>query len=172
MNDINFKIKLSLNDYRNFNYSFLYSGRKGFITIFITIIFIINTLVLTINGIKNGEIFTFINIFFIILTSFFILLPILLFFQTKKIFITDKFLSEEQNYIINEEGFEVKTNSSNVKISWDRIFLIKENKNYLLIFIAQNKAFIIPKSNIQDKLEAIKELFLKYIIKKKLKIRK
>ena len=95
MEDINFKIKLTLKDYRNFNFYYAYGGTRGFFIVSSKILLILCCIFLSVIGIKNGNFFTLINIFIITITAAVILLPLILFFQTKKIFNSDKFISEE-----------------------------------------------------------------------------
>jgi hypothetical protein len=153
--DIAFTFKLELKDYRNFNFSHIYGNASGKLTLFsllnISICCIVYFIYLII---YRNEV----TVFYLIVPLIIFLLPALMFFQSKKIFESDKLLSSEQNYSVNEEGFTISTESSKTKISWDKIFKVKEDKNYLFIYIARNKAFILPKKNLTRYIVRIKRL--------------
>jgi hypothetical protein len=167
--DITFSFKLDLKDYRNYNLFYFYGGVRRKITLFFLLC------------ISNFSIIYFIylmiyrnetTVFYLIAPFFLFLLPALILFQTKTIFKSDKLLSSEQHYTVNDKGFTIKNDFSNAKISWDKIFSVKEDRNYLFIFIARNKAFILPKKNMTRYVVKIKKLLFDNLEKKKLKIKK
>jgi hypothetical protein len=169
---IKFKVNLSLEDYRNFNYSHIYSGNKGRFIIIVNALLLIFSLLLIPSALYNGEqipMTAWIALFMPFL--YLIILPVMIFFSTKRAFKTDKFLSEEQNYAINNQNIEITTVSSKVNIGWDKIYLIKERKNYIFVYIARTKALIMPKRNMIDSLNNIKKIYADNIDKKKLKIK-
>ena len=97
---------------------------------------------------------------------------ILIFFQTKKIFNNDEFIKEEHCFEISKEAINVKSSSSNSIINWEKINKVIEFKKLFAIFIAPNRAFIIPKYIIKNDLNIIRKIFNESLDKKKLKIKK
>lgn len=171
--DISFSIKLELKDYRNFNFSYLYGGAKGKMYIIVAILILFGCAYYLKYLINYGKELTLLNVLLPFLpVVYFVLMPILIFFQSKNIFKSDKLLSNEQNYSFNNDGFTISNDSLNAKISYDKIFLARENKNYLFIFTAKNKAFIIPKKDITKQVVKIKRLLFDNLEKKKLKLKK
>jgi YcxB-like protein len=173
MDEIIFSIKLELKDYRSLNFSFLYGGRRG--KIYIIVILTLSLIC----GYNLKYLFNFgmelkiFNLMLPLLIVIFIAInPVLIYFQTKNNFKSNKFLNAVQNYSFNENGFTVNSDSSNSVISWDNIFLVRENKNYLFIFIAKNNAFILPKKEIAKYVVKIKRLLFKNLDNKKLEIKK
>ena len=173
MDEILFSIKLELKDYRNLNFSFLYGGRKGkiyVIGIFALLIICGYNLRYLFNSGMEIKIF---NLMLPLLVLIFIAInPVIIYFQTKNNFRKNKFLNAVQNYTFNESGFTVSSDSANSTIRWDNIFLVRENKNYLFIFIAKNNAFILPKKEITKHIVKIKKLFFDNLENNKLDIKK
>ena len=179
MNDkLNFNVKLSLKDYRSFYYSNLFKNGYGFILIYLSIIFfIIAPLYFIFSFTTPGstlKLKDFKNLFIGIAVFLFILYlhPVLIFFQTKKIFNNDEFLKEEHCFTISNEAININSSSSHSIINWEKINKIIEFKKLFAIFIAPNKAFIIPKYIIKDNLNIIRKIFNENLDKKKLKIKK
>lgn len=66
----------------------------------------------------------------------------------------------------------MKSDSSNTNINWTKIHKIVEYKKIFAIYIALNKAFLIPKYIVENKLDILREIFKNNLDKKKLKLRK
>ena len=94
----------------------------------------------------------------------------LLFYIKSKNLLKNYRLSENIEFIFNKDFFEEKGDTFDIKHFWDKLYKIKECKNYFLIYQNKNRANIIPKTNITDnQYNELKELFSSLNIKKSLK---
>jgi hypothetical protein len=174
MNDsFSFAVKINLKDYRCLNYSFVYGGRRGKINILVSLVILIACGFSFRYVINSGVELNLYNVLLMLLPIlFFAFIPLQIFFQSKASYKKDKFLSGEQKYLFSYHGFTVNIDSSNSEISWDKIFLARENKNYLFIFMSKNKAFILPKKGNIRHVVKIKKLLFDNLERNRLEIKK
>jgi len=170
---ISFDVTLTLDDYRRFNFAYLYTGLRGVMTIAFGLSFLIGSIILVPSAISRGGsnaytgwVMVFVAIYFLIF------LPFSIFLRTKRMFESDKFLSEPQHYSVEADGLEVTSASSKTILAWDKIFSVRESKNYIFMYLARTKALIIPKKNIGEELDFFIRILLERIDRKKIKIAK
>ena len=66
---------------------------------------------------------------------------------------------EQADYVFNDQGLEIETESSSVKTLWAKLLKVEETKTDFLIFTQKNIAIPIPKHFLNDnQLAAFKEL--------------
>ncbi len=165
---IKLNIQLTENDYIKFNYWYSRVTLLAFnvsYSILITLLVILTFLVP-----KNAPI----NILLIvILIGFLMYFYAAIYFRSKKIFASDAFLHREQAYEITPDAITVSSERSHAIIKWDEIYQFIESKEYLYIFIAKNKAFLLPKRVIDDAaVTELCQLATANMPAKKLKLRK
>lgn len=79
-------------------------------------------------------------------------------------------LKENIEFIFNKDYFKEKGETFDINHFWDKLYKIKEHKDYFLIYQTKVRANIIPKKNItSDQYNELKELFNSIDIKKSLK---
>jgi hypothetical protein len=168
-------VTLTEHDYRFFNYWYVYGRKTGKLMLIVGLVLIIDLMFLYIYKINTSGLINFligiVNILFII---YLVIIPVTLFFQTKAIFKSDSFLRFEQKYAFDAvEGLDISTSSSNARIKWDQFYNVSETKKYFYLFIARNKAYIIPKTVFQDENSRInfKKILKSVISKEKLKLK-
>jgi hypothetical protein len=144
-NKIAVKVKLTLNDYRD------WSLERVFTTRFIIII----CLILFFMALSAG--FSFFSTsgagnfsdnyfpFLAMLALFLILLPVSVYLNAKKSFESDRLIQEEQSYEFDDEGFDISSSYSKSRITWDKIYRVDADKKYICLYISKVKAFLLPK---------------------------
>jgi energy-coupling factor transporter transmembrane protein EcfT len=139
---------------------------------FLYILFILFLLTLSFFG-KN--IFEEANFFSILQPIFLILcfLSILTysFYRNSKKQIIDNYRLEENIvYILNNEYFQEKGDSFEIKHFWKNIIKVVEKKEFFFIYVAKNKAIFIRKTDLKDnQYNELKGLLSSLNIKKSLK---
>ena len=69
-----------------------------------------------------------------------------------------KSFSQATDYVMNEEGITIKVGEEEGKLQWSDIVRVKTTKNLLLIYTSPVMSFIIPKRQIEDKFDTLKNI--------------
>ncbi|MCP3776426.1 YcxB family protein [Paenibacillus sp. MZ04-78.2] len=78
-------------------------------------------------------------------------------YRLKSVFASDKLLQKEYFYLFDDGGISTESEVGNGKIKWCEVYKVKRNKKLHVIYVAKNKALIIPRSFFES-LEQVKEL--------------
>ena len=89
-----------------------------------------------------------------------IVLPISIYYGTRKNFRSNKCLHENITYEITDDKLKVVGESFNSELSWDKMYKITEYWKWILIFQNRNAAFLIPKRGFGKELLVFKELII------------
>ncbi len=167
-----FTINVSKKDYISFNFYFLYSGLRG-VLIFSTVILLllIDSWIIYDIIISKSMLFSPVRIVAFTITLFYMILPFTVYQQASRIYKTDVYLREPQLYKFFDNSITISSPASSVTITPDKVFKIIENKKYILLYIAANKAFIIPKIQIQEQLNQFKDFIRNIVAKDRIKLR-
>lgn len=94
--------------------------------------------------------------------------------KSKRIFATDTIAQQEQSYIITDDGIDISTVSGTGKVNWNEVYRAKEYKTGFAVYVASNKAFIIPKRAFADdgQIRLFKEILGAHLEPAKVKIKK
>lgn len=76
---------------------------------------------------------------------FFAFIVIRSYFKLKKVFTSNKTIQEEIIYTFTDDKIETKGETFDVNFSWDKVFLVKENKEWFLIYQSNTIMNMIPK---------------------------
>lgn len=86
---------------------------------------------------------------------------------TKKQISQNPKIKENISYILNNEYFQEKGESFEIKYYWKEVIKIVEKKDFFLIFIAKNKAIVIKKIDLKNnQYNELNELFKSLNLKK------
>lgn len=143
--NISVKIKLSLDDYRKWNMSLVFTKKLIFATCLVVLLMFVSALV-SYHSHYGLDFFmdNFIPLLGV-LALVFIALPLFVFFNAKKSFLKDASMQEERTYGFDGEGFTITTGHGNSRMTWDRIYRVVEDKKNICIYSSRIKAFLIPK---------------------------
>lgn len=149
--------KLSINDFIKVNYHMLYrkwaiKGMTGFGLFFI---------LLSLFTLMSGDFSWFLLIFGLFLT---VGLPVQVYFAAKRNYKTDGRGSETIEYLFDNEEVKIAGESFNSRLTWDKIYSVTENKNWILIWQNQQIANVVPKRDFkEDELKLFKEIVKRQI---------
>jgi hypothetical protein len=97
-----------------------------------------------------------------------VVLPTSVYFSAKKNYDSDAYLQETIHYEMTDERISIYGQSFNSELLWDKLYMVHELNNWLLIYHNKQVATIIPKNSISNILE-LREIIRNKGIKAKLK---
>ncbi len=147
-------IKTEVEDYRKLNFIYFKNSLIAISVFYFALILIIN-LVFNITRKANIQNIIFNLSFSIPLTlaivaAFTLFMFLMIKVKSKKIFEADEVMQQEQNVLVNGEGFSEETKFGKTSFKWHRVYKILETKTTIYIFMSKGKALIIPKKFMDD----------------------
>lgn len=166
--EIRVKFKLKLQNLKQYNYlKFRNKQKKTFSVIikYFSIIVFLSTLI--------GYLFFNLNYklpsIFALLVISDLCLPWLSTIGIKSSFMTNPFLQEQREMYINEDGINIESVSTKIKIKYNQIHRIIEGKEIIGILLNENHGFILPKAVLSEKeILYLFNLLQKKVVQKKL----
>lgn len=156
---IELKIKITLQDYRRLNFLLVYRRPMTVILSFIGIINIIAFLIYLCSNFGNFLTNPIFNLVFGIGLT--IVTPASIYYSSKKIFNTNKYLQEESIWTISEEKVKIKGKSFESEYNWSNVYKIKKIKNWTIIYQDRIIANFIPMKSFKTHEDI--ELFWEYV---------
>lgn len=168
---MNITFKLDEKDYISFNYWY---GRRSIIFVNAFYAFLIMTVLFLLLGLPNKKFETVTDIvLLLVLILFLVYFNTGVYFRSKKIFASDAFLQQEQTYNITSESISVTTERSSATINWDEVYSFTESKDCFYIFIAKNKAYLLPKRCLDEAAtQELRQLAIVNMPAKKVRLRR
>lgn len=74
------------------------------------------------------------------------------------------------HYILTEEKLEVQQEEASSQIEWDKVWMVRETAQSILVYTGQKNAFIWVKAQIQDE-KTVREILKKVMEPKRLKLK-
>lgn len=151
MNEIKFKTKITKKELYEFIMNNNYKSLRGIISILFSLIALIGTLFYW------GNLETLQKIIMIFFAGMFtIITPIEYYIracrQVKKNFI------EEITYIFNTNGITINIKEESSVLLWEEVMKVISTKNLVIIYFTPIRAFILPKKDIGENFERLKEM--------------
>lgn len=145
--------KLSIEDYIKVNYHLLY--RKWTIKFMTGVgLFMLVVILFSLNSLTKFPWFQL--IFGLYLT---VGLPTSVYFSAKKNYKANGRISETINYEFDKENIQLTGESFNSKLTWDKIYSVTENKDWILIWQNRQVANVVPKRDFKGgELQAFKDM--------------
>ncbi len=148
-----FSVKLSQKDLYRFKVYHAYTGSQGLLTILIGVI------VLTIASFTMGTVQPFYTVmYYLFAVVFWIYTPIALWLQTKSQYKKMASLRETLTYTVDDTGIHVAVGEQKVDLAWSGIYKLVSTKQDVLIYSGRVNAYVIPKEQIGDSYEPLKQL--------------
>ncbi|MHB8064931.1 MAG: YcxB family protein [Ruminiclostridium sp.] len=165
---INLKVDLTSEDIYRFQKSFLLNGTSKIslaIIAFFLIVMVVNSIISVANGDSSTSNIAKLIAFIVIPLVLVIAIPISLKRASVNALKTNKLLQKTQEYIINSEGINSSTTSTQVFIKWNELYKAIETKDSFQFYIAKNQAHIIPKRILENNLADIEAMrtAIKYV---------
>jgi len=149
---INVTTKLTVDDYIKVNYHMVYrkwaiKGMVGFGIFFV---------LLSLFTLVSGDFSWFLLIFGLFLT---VGLRTQVYFAAKRTYKTDGRISENLEYLFDNKEITITGESFNSRLTWDKIYSVTENKDWVLIWINRQIANVVPKRDFKNgELQAFKAI--------------
>jgi hypothetical protein len=153
MDKVTLRTKLTLDDYIKVNYHLLY--RKMVIKFMTAIgLFLLVLLIFLFNTFTQFPWFQL--IFGLFLT---IGLPVQVYFAAKRNYRSNGRISETIIYEFDNEYIQLTGESFNSKLTWDKIYSVTENKDWILIWQNRQIANVVPKRDFKiGELQALRDI--------------
>lgn len=153
MNSYSFKTQITVMDMYRFQLRHAYCCISGLISVLLSIVCLI---LLAINH-ENYTAST--NIFLILGGALFIIItPFNLLWKSYKLIGLTPAFKEPLNYIVDDNGVHVSQNDETADLPWEGVIKVIETKTQIVIYNTPKNGFIIPKIQVEDNLEGIKQL--------------
>jgi hypothetical protein len=157
--------KLSIDDYIKVNYHLMYRKfSMKFMTGFGLLLLLI--VAFSFNNFKEFPWFLLIFAFFISIGQ-----PVIVYFTVKKNYKSNGRISETIIYEFDNESIQMTGESFNSKLTWNKIYSVTENKDWILIWQNRQIANVVPKRNFKNgELQIFKDILNSQVgLKNKLK---
>ncbi|MDD6796703.1 MAG: YcxB family protein [Bacteroides sp.] len=88
---------------------------------------------------------------------FLIVIPVQLVLNAKKAIRGEAF-AKPMHYVIDEENITVSMGEDTAGVSWDMVYRVKDTGKSILVYFTPTRANIIPKRELGEQLEAVKNV--------------
>ena len=157
---ITFRAKITAEDLFRFNMRHAYTSFSGIVSIIAgALIYVIAILMHERLGTENVVLYCILGTLFLVYT------PLHLKLRSKTVMAMDSPLSHEITYTLREDGMAIETevagegNENKAFFPYDQMYKVALTKRDLLIYSSRRNAYIIPRSNIEDQLDGIIQVF-------------
>ena len=147
---IEVKAKLSFEEYLRLNFSLLLRSKVVWLSIFLATMLIIMLVEKRVTDGEWADSELKLVLLFSLMVFLFLGLPILTYLRTKSYFEKHPALSELTTFYFDPERIEVVTSESHSKLTWRRIYKVREFKHYLLIYQNRHIAYVVPKKSFES----------------------
>ena len=146
---IEFKVKMTLQEYRKLNFLLVY---KRPMTIFLTFIGIINIIAFVMYLLGNTSSFLTNPIFNLIFgLAITLMTPLSIFYSTKKSYEINKYMQSETEWTITQEKIKIKGKSFEGEYDWTNIYKIIKVGNCIIIYKDRIIGNFIPINSFNSK---------------------
>lgn len=164
---IHFKVHIALKDYRKLNFMLVY---KRPMTLFVSFIGLMNLMACVLYGLGYGRDFMTAPLSNLLLGFFCAgLVPLSIFYNSKKTYDVNKYLQEESEWSVDENKIKIKGKSFESEYDWTNIYQIKRVGDWILIYKDRIICNFIPLYAFAS--SADYDLFLDYMHKNNVKIK-
>lgn len=156
--EISFDIKLTPRDLFRFNMFQTYTTTQGPTSIILAIIVIVMSVV----SFRDGQI-GYGLLYIAAAVLFVVYIPGSLWGRAKAALKKNEVLAGTLHYQISQKGIEVFQGEDSGLLPWDAIYKMVSNKKQILIYSNRVNAYIIPREQLGDKYDALKEIARKQL---------
>lgn len=156
--EVSFDIKLTPKDLFCFNMFQTYTTTQGPTSIILAIIVIVMSVISFRDGqIGYGLLYVAAAVLFVVY------IPGSLWGRAKAALKKNEVLAGTLHYQISQKGIEVFQGEDSGLLPWDAIYKMVSNKKQVLIYSNRVNAYIIPREQLGDKYDALKEIARKQL---------
>ena len=148
-----FEIKLSVQDLYRFQMYHNYTGFNGWFSIVVAAIALVVSFT-TVGDVELG--YTLLYAIFGIL--FLLYIPVTVYLSAKRKVTKSKEFMLPLRYRVNKEGVTVSQEEASSTLPWGQIYKVITTKSNVLIYSSRINAFVIPRNQLGDQYDHLKEL--------------
>ena len=164
--NVSFDVKLQATDLFRFNIYQTYSSLHGWISIILAI------LAWVMAGVTFGQAEVMYTILYIACGLLFLFyVPVSLWLRAKATLKTNEVLANTLHYEVTEERIRVTQGEQDGELPWDMIYKMVSNKHQILIYSNRINAYIIPREQLGENYEGLREIAEKKLEKYRVKFR-
>lgn len=158
------KTQLTEKDFINANFVMLYNKTSTKVITGIGTLFLLLFIIFSMYDGKHSSISQFLTPAIILLG-----LPAMTYFAAKKNYATNHRISENIEYIFEEDHLQIKGSSFTTQLTWDKLYKVTETKNWIFIWHTAQTANPIAKKDIwEEQVAELKVLLDIHNVKNKL----
>lgn len=162
---VSFDVKLQAKDLYRFNMYQTYSGIHGWVSIVLAILSWVMA------GATFGQAELPYTVMYIVCGFLFLFyLPVTLWVRANATIRTNAVLSGTLHYEVSEECIRVTQGEDSGELPWDMIYKMVSNKNQVLIYSNRINAYIIPREQIVEQYDSLREIAQKKLEKFRVKL--
>ena len=151
MNKYSFETQITVMDMYRFQFRHCYLCVSGFISVLVSIACLIMLLLTHESNIPST------NIFLIIGSALFtVIQPFNLLSKSYKMIALTSTFAKPLEYLLDEEGVHVSQEGETADLPWEQIIKVIETKTQLVIYNTPKNGFILPKKQLKEQFEEIK----------------
>lgn len=153
--EVKVEVKLTTKELFNFMMYHTYSSFSGYIGILLSVLALL-ALVYSWNTPAVGILQK--SILFLTGILFTVIQPCMLYLKSKKQVKMSESINKPLLYQINGEGITISQDEQKVKTKWDEVIKVTNTKLSVILYVSRVRAFILPKSAIEEQMEDLKNL--------------
>ncbi|TYP78079.1 YcxB family protein [Paenibacillus methanolicus] len=82
-----------------------------------------------------------------------------LWLRSKRVFDSDRLLRQEMRYAFSVEGIAYEQSSGTGMLSWEDVFKVAENRDFMIVYMGPSRTVIVPKSALDgEQVAALRSL--------------
>ena len=150
---IDFDVQLTEKDLLRFNIRQAYTGLQGWISvIFAVVVFGLAGQGLGQGAYGSAAMYVAIGVFVLLYV------PLELRRRAKRTFKTNEQLSQKLHYSFSDDAIRVRQGEETGELPWNLVYKVVSNKQQLLIYSSRINAYVIPREQVAEQYDAIREL--------------
>ena len=163
---IEFDVTLKESDLYRFNMRHAYAKGQGIISI-------VMALVCLIAAVKtHGSVeLSYTMLYAVFSAVFLVYLPISLYLRSKRQMIASEALRRSLRYVVDPEGIHAFQDGESADLPWGQVYQVASSRRYVWIYSSRVNAYIIPRSQIEGKYEALRQIVGEQLPKYKWKMK-
>ena len=150
---IDFDVQLSDKDLFRFNMRQAYMGLQGWISVvFAVVVFGLAGNALGQDAYGSAVMYVAIGVFVLLYV------PLELQRRSKRTFKTNEAISNKLHYSLAEDAIRVRQGEETGELPWNLVYKMVSNKHQILIYSSRINAYVIPREQVAEQYDAIREL--------------
>ena len=167
MDNLEFKVKLSIADLYYFMMYHYYTKPAGIFGIILSLGAAVLLCLRYQTLDSTGKL-----LLFIVAIAFTILNPISMWMKAGKQIKSNKSLGGELTYILGEKAISIKLDDEQADIEWNQVAKVKDNGRELVVYVTASRGYIWPKKQIEAEYDQIMARIQKNVEARRLKLKK